>query len=171
MADTRRAGVLGVFAFADQTAAAVRAVREAGVKKFTVFSPVPDHHLAAAIGKPVSPMGYATLIGAIVGLVSGFALAHFTHHKWELIVGGKPYSAWLPWLVVGFEFMILMGSLTNFVTMILSAGLPRLKPTPRYDPRFTEDRYGVFVPCGPDRRAAVAELLRAQGAAEVHEHD
>jgi molybdopterin-containing oxidoreductase family membrane subunit len=169
MARRTAAGVLGVFAHADVCARAIGAVRQLGAN-FHVYSPTPDHHLAQAIGQKVSPLGYITLIGALVGAVSGFSLAAYATMSYRLTVWGKPLWAWLPWLVIGFEFTILFGCLTNFITMILMSGLPRLRTTPGYDPRFSVDKYGIFVRCGEADRAKVKAVLHEQGAVEVHEH-
>ena len=45
--------------------------------------------------------------------------------------------------------------------------LPRLRPSDAYDPRFSNDRFGVAVRCAPGRGPSVAEILRAAGAEEV----
>ena len=39
--------------------------------------------------------------------------------------------------------------------------------TVAWDPRFTNDKFGIFVPCEPKAAAAVEQLLRASGAEEV----
>jgi hypothetical protein len=36
-----------------------------------------------------------------------------------------------------------------------------------WDPRLTEDRFGIWVPCGRDEAERVAGTLRATGAEEV----
>ncbi len=36
-----------------------------------------------------------------------------------------------------------------------------------YDPRFTNDRFGIFVPAGSDKVAKIESLLRDAGAEEV----
>jgi len=36
-----------------------------------------------------------------------------------------------------------------------------------YDPRFTNDRFGIFVPAGSDKVAKAESLLREAGADEV----
>jgi hypothetical protein len=167
----RRAGILGVFTQADVCAQAIRAVKETGSRDFIVYSPVPDHQLSAAIDEKTSSVGYITLLGALTGTVSGFSLAAYATLKWHLIVWGKPFLSWLPWVVIGFEFTILFGGLTNFITMLLMSGLPRLRVTAGHDPRFSNDHYGVFVPCDPDQRERFKSLLQEQGAVEVHERD
>jgi hypothetical protein len=39
--------------------------------------------------------------------------------------------------------------------------------SPRYDTRFSADRFGVEVTCEPAERRAVEDLLRGAGAEEV----
>ena len=36
-----------------------------------------------------------------------------------------------------------------------------------YDPRYSDDQIGVFVPAGADQAGAVEQLLRSAGAVEV----
>jgi hypothetical protein len=36
-----------------------------------------------------------------------------------------------------------------------------------YDPKFSDDRIGIFVPAPADQAQQVEELLRSAGAAEV----
>lgn len=167
-----RTGVSGVFDHPESCAQAIGYLLESGrsARSLRVYSPVPDHRLEHALGQKVSPLGYITLIGAITGLVGGFALAMFTSLKWGLVVWGKPLIAWLPWVIVGFEFTILLGCLANFTAMLIMSGLPRFKSDPGYDPRFSQDKYGIFVPCDPSDRPGVLETLRSHGAVEVHEH-
>jgi hypothetical protein len=36
-----------------------------------------------------------------------------------------------------------------------------------YDPRFSNDKFGIFVPTGADKASAVENMLRTAGADEV----
>jgi molybdopterin-containing oxidoreductase family membrane subunit len=165
-------GLMGIFDDPKVCAETIRALRKSGkdAKSMETFSPIPDHHIQNALREKVSPLGYATLIGAIVGLVSGFSLAAFTSLKWGLVVYGKPLLAWIPWLVVGFEFTILIGCLTNFITMLIMSGLPRRALKPWYDERFSVDHYGVFVSGDKIEFDSLKQILEENGAQEVHEH-
>jgi hypothetical protein len=40
-----------------------------------------------------------------------------------------------------------------------------------YDPRFTEDRIGIWVPCGGEEAVKVREMLRGHQAEEVRLHE
>jgi ActD protein len=164
-----KSGVLGVFADPGSCAGAIKALKAGGDEKLQVFSPVPDHQITEALDEGISPLGWATLIGALTGLISGFALSAFTSLKWGLIVWGKPLLSWFPWLIVGFEFMILFGCLTNFITMLIMSGLGRWKTPAGYDDRFSVDKYGVFVPVDAGNAGRISELLKQEGAIEVDE--
>jgi Protein of unknown function (DUF3341) len=66
-----------------------------------------------------------------------------------------------------FELMILFGGIATLIGMVSLGRLPKFRPSPSYDPRFTNDRFGIFVPAGSDKAAAAEKLLRDAGAEEV----
>ena len=72
-----------------------------------------------------------------------------------------------PYFIIAFELTVLFGSLMNFLSMIGLGGLPAWNAREPYDPRFTEDRIGIWVPCGRDVARRVEELMRTAGAEEV----
>ncbi len=162
-------GILGVFKHLDTCVSSIEALKASGRDKLEVFSPVPSHEIQDALGIRPSLLGYATLGGAIFGLVGGIALCYYAMSSYELVVQGKPLVAWLPWFVVGFEATILLGCLTNLFAMFAMSGLPNLKEAPGYDERFSVDAFGIFVPCGDQEAEQVKAIFRAQGAEEVHE--
>jgi hypothetical protein len=63
--------------------------------------------------------------------------------------------------------MVLFAGFATVIGMVVLGRLPRLRPSTSYDPRFTNDRFGVAVHCAPERAASVHELLRGSGAEEV----
>jgi hypothetical protein len=67
--------------------------------------------------------------------------------------------------VIAFELTILLGALATIDGLVFHAW--RDTRPAAYDPRFTDDHIGVFVPVGADRRATVEQLLRKTGAVEV----
>jgi len=72
-----------------------------------------------------------------------------------------------PYVVIAFELTILFGGLSTALGMVLLGRLPRFRPSAGYDPRFSNDRFGVAVQCAPGRGASVAGILRGAGAEEV----
>jgi len=161
-------GVLGVFGHLDSTVEAVGKLKAGGLAGYTVYSPIPRHELEDAIGKPVSPVRMFTLIGGIAGLGVGTWLTLYMSYDWPVVVGGKPVGSIPPYVVIMFEMTILFGALTTILGIAFNALFAaRRQGTIAYDPRFSNDKFGIFVPCGPERAGAVEQLLRGSGAEEV----
>jgi hypothetical protein len=158
-------GVLGVFEDLDGMMAALKRARERGVEIIDVYTPVPEHKVTEFVSPKKSPVRYATFSGGLIGLISGMALAIGTSVVWNLIVGGKPVTSIIPFLVIGFELTILLGALATLAALFLFGGMPYRKfPTEGYRPEFSEDRFGVWLG-GPEDEAR--RLLDDAGAVEV----
>jgi len=161
--------LVGVFEYLDDLVDALKAIREKGFKIQTVYSPVRSHEIIEALGLKPSPVRYFALVGAILGIATGFGLAIYTALQWKFIVSGKPPVPRVPYVIVGFEFCILIGVLWNLVSMWINSRLPKLRLPDGYDPRFSGDRFGVMVLCSEPDREQVAEILTEAGAEEVHD--
>ena len=163
------ANVLGVFAHVDTTVAAIRQLRARGFGDMTVYSPVPVEEIEDEV-ESVRPLSKVRLF-SLVGALSGFALAVFltiwTSLKWSLITGGKHPVSIPPFVIIMFELTILFTGLATLLSILVLGRLPRLSPSPTYDPRFTLDRFGVAVACAPGQTDAVQAVLREAGAEEV----
>ncbi len=161
--------VLGVFAHVDTTVRALEELRAKGYHDLTVYTPVPVHEIEDVLerDRPVSGVRLFTLIGGLTGTASGFILTIWSALQWGLVTGGKPIASIPPFVIIAFELTILFGGLATVIGMVLLARLPRLRPSPTYDPRFSNDRFGVAVHCSPDRGGSVREILRSAGAEEV----
>jgi hypothetical protein len=164
--------VLGVFAHVDTTVRALEELRAKGYHDLTVYTPVPVHEIEDVLerDRPVSRVRVFTLLGGLVGLISAWLLTQWTSMKWGLFVGGKPpigFPVSPPYVVIMFEMMVLFGGIATVIGMIVLGRLPKLRPSPVYDPRFTSDRFGVAVHCSAERSPSVREILRGSGAEEV----
>ena len=166
---TASANVLGVFAHVDTTLHAIRALRQQGFSELTVYTPVPVEEIEEEVdkGRPLSRVRLFTLIGGLTGTVTGFFLTIWSALKWDLVTGGKHPVSIPPFVIIGFELTILFGGLSTLLGLLILGRLPKLRPSPTYDPRFTLDRFGVAVACPPDKAEAVTALLTASGAEEV----
>jgi len=161
-------GVLGVFAFLDATLEAIKKLRAAGHADFTVYSPVPRHEIEAALGQAVSPVRAFTLIGGIAGCAVGAWLTLWMSYDWPIVVGGKPVGSIPPYVIIMFEMTILFGALSTILGILFNAAFAaRRAGTIQYDERFTNDRFGIFVPAGSDKAGKIESLLRDSGAEEV----
>jgi hypothetical protein len=160
--------VLGIFRYPDDLLGAQTALQGLN-RPLTVFAPSPLEALpGAGAGRP-SPVRYYTLGGGLLGLLSGFFLAFYTVLQWKFVVSGKPVIPWVPFVIVGFEFLILFGVLASIAGMLIHSRLPRRALPAGYDPRFSNDRFGLLIPCRPDEREKIAGLLQAAGAEEIHD--
>ena len=161
--------VVGVFAHVDSTVPAIRDLRAGGFGDFTIYSPLPVEEIEEEVERPrpLSRVRLFTLIGGLTGTASGFALTIWSALKWNLVTGGKPIVSIPPFIVIAFELTILLGGLATLLALLVLGRIPRYRPSPGYDPRFTVDRFGVAVACPSDKAEAVGQLLRAAGAEEV----
>ena len=163
-------GVMGVFEYVDDAVEAVRALRQVGHTDLSVYSPVPHHDIERALEQGPSLVRWVTFGGATLGLTGGFALCFYSVMSYPLVVGGKELISLPPFVVIGYESMILLGSLANLVGMLALARLPQVKSKAPYDRRFSQDRIGIWVPCGGEDAARVEKMMRGQGAEEVQRH-
>lgn len=163
-------GVMGIYYYVDDAAEAVTALRQLGHRNLSVFSPVPHHAIEHALEQGPSLVRWITLGGALVGVFGGFGLAIYSVYSYPLVTGGKELMSLPAFAPPGYESMVLIGSLANLLGMLALGRLPQLKLRAPYDPRFSEDRIGIWVPCTGEAAAKVQELMRGHGAEEVHHH-
>lgn len=161
-------GIVGSFRYLDSLIEAIERLRQAGFRNLQALSPVPHHAIDEALQKPPSPVRVFTLIGCLLGGTTGLVLTIAASLHYPLITGGKPIVSIPPFLIIVFELTILFGGLMTLGGMLLNARLPRLHVVPAYDPRFSEDRFGLWVRCETKDFDAVTRLLESAGAEEVH---
>lgn len=166
---TRRPpGLVGTFLHLDGLLEAIGRLREAGHRDLAALSPIPHHAIDEALAKAPSPVRFFTLVGCVLGAVTGLVLTIATSLHYPLITGGKPIVSIPPFLIIVFELTILFGGLLTLGGMLFNARLPRVHILPAYDPRFSEDRFGLWVRCEEKDFDAVGALLRGAGAEDVH---
>lgn len=161
-------GIVGSFRYLDSLLEAIERLRQAGFRNLQALSPVPHHAIDEALQKPPSPVRVFTLIGCLLGGTTGLVLTIAASRHYPLITGGKPIVSIPPFLIIVFELTILFGGLMTLGGMLLNARLPRVHTVPAYDPRFSEDRFGLWVRCETKDFDAVTHLLESAGAEEVH---
>lgn len=160
-------GVLAAFAEIDSAVEAIQDLRQKSFGDITVFTPTPRHEFEEAMQPPTSGVRRFTLAGGLLGLSFGYWIPVWISDYWPLVVGGKPVASWVPYTIIGFELMVLFGSLSTVFGMFALSRIPRLTMTVGYDARFSHGDYGIWVAAGPDRAGEAAEVLRRHGAIEV----
>lgn len=169
MAVVATGSVLGVFAHVDTTLRAIRDLRAKGFADLTVYTPVPIEEIEEEMEKPrdLSKVRLFSLVGALTGTATAFFLTIWTSLKWALVTGGKAPVSIPPFIIIVFEMTILLCGLATLLAVLVLAKLPKTRPSPTYDPRFTVDRFGVAVACPVASVDSVAAVLTASGAEEV----
>ncbi len=160
-------GVIAAFREFDAATAAIGELRRQRFTEISVYTPTPRHEFEEAIAAPESPVRRFTLIGGLLGVTFGYWIAIWVSDYWPLVVGGKPIASWVPYTIIGFEVMVLIGALSTVAGMFINSRLPKVTMTVGYDPRFSHGDYGVWVECPPDRCATAEATLRQHGAVEV----
>ncbi|MFQ5847242.1 MAG: DUF3341 domain-containing protein [Candidatus Methylomirabilales bacterium] len=161
------AGLVGSFRHLDSLLQAIERLHHAGYHDLQALSPVPHHAIDEALAKPASPVRVFTLVGCLLGGITGLVLTVATSLHYPLMTGGKPIVSIPPFLIIVFELTILFGGLLTLGGMLLNARLPHVRIGPAYDARFSEDRFGLWVRCRPEDYGGVTQLLEGAGAEEV----
>ena len=160
---TEQRSVLGIFKDEERVAAAVKALQETSWTLQRVFSPFPSKRVAEVLQLKTSPVGFFTLAGAVLGFLGGFALAVYTASEWNLIVSGKPVIAWVPFLIVAFEFTVLFAVFGNIAGLLIYSRLPEFETLRYYDPRCSGEHFGILATCREDEEARLAAFFQDRG--------
>ncbi len=162
--------VLGVFEAPGDVAAVASKLRNRGFQGVEVFSPAPFVEIDDALQEKPSGVRAFTLVGGLLGVVTGFFITIWMSNDWQIIVGGKPFASIPPYIIIAFELTVLFGGLMTALGLLLVGGLPKGAPgvhAPGYDARFSGEEFGLVVSCGDRDVAEIDSLLRAHSAKEV----
>ena len=159
--------LVGVFEFPVPVAEAAKQLRRRGFEELEIYSPVPSHELDHAVEKGPSRVRIFTLIGGLLGAISGYAMTIWMANNWQIVIGGKPYSSIPPYTIIAFELTILFGGLLTALGLFIQGRLLRFRKHGAYSPRFSAEDFGVVVTCQARDVPELEELLRTNGATEV----
>ena len=162
------ARLVGIFEFPGQTAAAVKQLRDRGYTDVETYAPAPFPEVEDVVHPRPSRVRLLTLIGGLVGVVTGYAITIWMANDWQIMIGGKPFSSIPPFTIIAFELTILFGGVLTVLGLFVFGDLPKLKIDPAYSPRFSAEDFGVVVRCREQDVAEIDALLRANDATEVN---
>lgn len=157
--------IIGSFGEEQECAAAIEALRGAGLHAMRAFAPFPCEHLNQALAKPRSWVRLFVLLGGIAGVVTGFGMCIYLSLDWPRVVGGKPLISIPPFTIIAFELMVLFGALSGLFSFLFIGRLPNLREFPGYSTRFGSDQFGLVVRC-PAADGGLAEHLMSDAGAE-----
>lgn len=162
---------LGVFEHVDTAVRAIEGLRAAGMTDLETYSPLPQHELEHALHRPQSPVRLFTLVGALTGTATGFALAIWSSLAWPLIVGGKPIISLPAFVVIAFEMTILFGALATVIGLIINARLGPQGKDLAYHPSFSAGNFGVLASAPDGKGSEARRIMEEAGAVEVQALD
>ncbi len=160
--------LVAAFAYVDEFMGCLKELKGKDCRICSVFSPVHLPEIQDILGTGQSPTRLFTLLGGIVGGLGLVGLAVFAHLSFKLIVYGKPVLDFVPWVIVAFEGMVLIGALSAFVSWVFKAGLPRPALDVGYDESFSGQKFGIVVAVPEERRTEIEGILKENGAQETH---
>jgi hypothetical protein len=160
-------GLIAAYRELDALVDGIEALKQRKFTTFTVYTPTPRHEIEHALKPPVSRIRWFTLIGGLCGVTFGYWIAIWTSDYWPLVVGGKAFASWIPYTIIGFEVMVLVGALSTVYGMFILSRIPKITATVGSDPRFTGSDFGIYVETEPERLKEAESTLRESGAVEV----
>ena len=144
-------GVLGAFREIDSAVDAIEDLKKQRIGDITVYTPTPRHELEHVMAHGPSKVRIFTLIFGLAGVTFGYWIPVWISDYWPLVVGGKAIATWVPFTILGFEVMVLIGGLATVFAMFGLSHSPRLTMTVGYDARFSGADFGVWVVTDADR--------------------
>ena len=176
MAETPKTyGLIAEFDTAAATLHAAEMVRDAGFRRWDVFTPFPVHGMDKAMGVKNSMVGWFSFIGGVTGYTGGMLMIWYMNaYDYAIPVGGKPmfspFSAFPP----SYELTILLGSFGALLGMLFLNRLPRLHHPLLKHQRFalaTHDRFFIVIECDDPKysETETRQLLAAAGSRQIEE--
>src|SRR5215472_6839551 len=126
-------GVIGIFDDAGSTVQAIGELKRRRWGDLTVYTPAPDHNIEHAIDAGPSVVRRFTLIGGLAGMTFGYWIPIWISRYWPLVTGGKAIASWIPYTIISFELMVLIGGLSTVAGIFVASGLPKITTTVGYD--------------------------------------
>ncbi len=166
-------GIIAEFGTAADILHAAQRVRDAGFRRWDVYTPFPVHGMDSAMGMKNSPVGWFAFVGGVCGYTLGMLMIWWMNaHDYPIIVGGKPmfspFSAFPP----SYELTILLGSFGALLGMLFLNRLPRLYHPLLKNRRFalaTHDRFFVVIETSDPKysEAETRRLLESLGSTHI----
>lgn len=162
-------GVIGEYDDVTSVKQAACAFRDAGFKRWDVYSPFPIHGIEKAMGSRMTVLPWIILVCGLTGMISGVALTIFTMatdfgipflpgsgdiRGYKYLISGKPFDSFPAFIPPIFELTILLSAFGAVFGMFLLNKLPLLAhPLFRSDRfrRVTSDRFFIGVEARDER--------------------
>ncbi len=152
---------------------AAEKIRDAGFRKWDVFTPFPIHGMDHAMGLKNSPVGWFGFVGGVTGYTTGMLLIWFCNaFDYAIMIGGKPMFS--PWAAFppSYELTILFTAFGSIGGMMFLNKLPRLHHPLLKHARFekaTHDKFFLVIETADAKYSEVEtrKLLEATGSQHI----
>ena len=162
--------LMGLFTDVLKTSEALDGLRLIGVREedMSIMEGVP--YTSKMLHRPHlhERIPWATLLGALTGLVVAVLLTYGTQWLYPIRVGGRPLTAIPTSLIPIYELTMLGLVLGTFLNLLWKCGFPSTKPQ-YYDPMINHSRIAVTVNCDMRYENDVRRVLLDKGAERVYE--
>jgi hypothetical protein len=142
-------GIMAEFTTAAATLHAAERVRDAGYRRWDVFTPYPVHGMDHAMGMKNSPVGWFAFLGGVTGYTTGMLMIWFMNSfDYPIVIGGKPMFSPFAAFPPSYELTILFGAFGSLFGMLFLNRLPRLHHPLLKNRRFslvTHDRFFLVI--------------------------
>jgi hypothetical protein len=118
-------GLLAQFDQPETLRAAASKAYAQGYRRMEAYSPFPIEDMASVMGHPRSRLPILTLVGGVLGGVTGYVMQYYACViSYPLNVGGRPLNSWPAFIPIIFELTILGAALFTVFGMLGLSGLP-----------------------------------------------
>jgi Protein of unknown function (DUF3341) len=169
-------GVVGEFETPEQLISAATKAREAGYREVNAYTPFPVEGLSEALGFKRSAVPLLTLIGGLLGGLTGFGFQYWASAiSFPENIGGRPLNSWPAFIPVTFELTVLGASIFAVFGMLALNGLPQphhpLFNVDRFQQHASNDRFFLCIEARDPKfnSAEAANFLRGISAEHVTE--
>jgi len=165
-------GIIAEFETPADAMHAAEKVRDAGFRKWDVFTPFPVHGMDRAMGLKNCKVGWFSFLGGVTGYTTGMLMIWWMNKfDYPILIGGKPlfspYGAFPP----SYELTILLGAFGALGGMLLLNRLPRLHHPLLKHKRFskvTHDRFFVVIETSDPKYNETETRKLLEGAGSRH---
>ncbi len=170
---TRVWGVMAEFSDPAALLHAAERVRDAGFKRWDVFSPFPVHGIDEAMGVKQSKVPVVMGAAALTGFASAWLMQWWMNEvDYPIPIAGKPLFAWEAATPILFEFSVLLAAFGALLGMLALSGLPRWHHPLMCKERFlrvSDDRFVIAIEArdGSFDERTTADFLRQIGGNHV----
>lgn len=166
-------GIVAEFETTADVTHAAEHIRDAGYKSWDVYAPFPIHGIDEAMGIKRTILPVIMALGAFTGIGGAFLMQYWISAvDYPVVVQGKPYGAWEPFVPIIFELGVLLSAFTALGSMLMLNGLPRWNHPLFSHERFlrvSDDRFMVCIQSDDPKfdPQIVTSMLRELGGSHV----